>query len=1515
MPRPGGAANKYGHYYEVSWTVLQLIEILKDEAEGIHIEPSNIEKAEFILFRGGYRELHQAKRSHTLGKWTLNKLIGNGILRAMFNQLKDPCSCFVFVSGSDAPELRELTERAREAENLEVFQQGYLEADKQKRAYEKVKKSWNNPEDSKVYDILKRIKIETIDDGNIQHRVLDSLSVFFSSESNRVYGKLKDIVEFSIGKIITHDILIALLEQDGFSLRPLINPRVAPGLIKKATEKYLESTETRLIQRALIPRSITKEILNKLENSQHSCNIILTGKAGAGKTACMVAVVKELQEKMPTLALRLDRLYTNPQTTIDIGKELGFEESPALVLKAATDKSGGTEAALIIDQLDAVSTTSGRNFHFIEVVEKTLNEIQRIQGRLKIHVVFACREFDWQNDHRLRRMHSLPDLSKKEVEEFSIDEVIGILFKRGVRMEKLSPHQVEVLQLPQNLSLFLSLDIERVKVPEFDTENKLYRLFWKEKRRSIAERSNPSYDNQWLNVIKFLCEEMSETKKLFVLSEKLDKFSPDYIDQMVSEGVLSFDGKHYGFMHESFYDYCMARVFVTEDKSLLSHLLQTEQHLFHRAQTRQVLTYLRTQDKQRYCKELDELLRSPKIRFHIKDLALALAVSFSVLDEQDERVLWPWLESNLNAIKKTGKPSEDKLTKLVWHHFFTSKSWFSSMDKQGHVESWLASDNERLINMAINYVRYHLFHSGKRVAALIKPYMGRSDLWTSRLCPVMSRADYRENRELFDLLLCLIDEGIMDREMYPLHISKRSHSAFYPENVKWAKTHPEWFSELAAHYLRRWLTLFHQSGRKQFTIVPWESTTLSKLCIDLNGFYEILDLAPKAYVRHVFPIVLEITDLLINPGLSTLPQRGPIYYNYPRSLIDIFVQGTLRAFKNIAQIEPGEMNDCVVKLRQCKTYAANFMLLGLYTYKASCCSEEAVDLLCRETWRFDCGYKDSLYWTSRELVQAITPYCSGGSRERLESAILNYLPAREQSSRRTEYAGHASFTLISAIDPLYLSEYAKARKKELKKKFIKPDGPPQLSIKAEFIGSPIDDTSARGMNDEQWLQAIAKYNQESYREPLQGGATELAGQLQEFLVSDPERFANLCLQFPPKTNPVYIKHILLGLRHAKISNELKFQVCHKAYREAPEECGQEIALLLGEIKETLPEDIIEMLTWVASKCLDPEKELWNERSQSGDYYYGGDILTYGINTARGNAAMAIGHLISYDEEYIRHFDSAIQYLINDKSLAVRSCAAFTLHAIAMYDMPLALSLFTTLVSVDQRLLGTSYVYEFLRDGIACKCYPKLHDHVEKMLRSDEPRIGKNGAVLVSMAALYGEATDHLVDEAIAGTPSQQYGVAVVASRCIAHGMHKAWCEKRLLPLLESEDRQVRREAASFFTSLKDKPLEDYQVFLQKFYDTPAYHDSASLFFRMLEASSERLPGIVCTACEKFLDQSKDKVGITGAGNHAFFVTDLIFRTYYQHQNDEWASPCLNLIDQMFEYSPGSIRDKLSEYER
>lgn len=426
----------------------------------------------------------------------------------------------------------------------------------------------------------------------------------------------------------------------------------------------------------------------------------------------------------------------------------------------------------------------------------------------------------------------------------------------------------------------------------------------------------------------------------------------------------------------------------------------------------------------------------------------------------------------------------------------------------------------------------------------------------------------------------------------------------------------------------------------------------------------------------------------------------------------------------------------------------------------------------------------------------------------------------------------------------------------------------------------------------------------------------LHGMLREYVRDEPERFARLSLQFPPGTNPAYIERTLDGLKRAAAPTDLKLAVCRKAYSESREECGKAIADLLGSIEEQLPDDAVQMLDWLAAEHPDPDKELWSVEATVAKPYYGGDILTHGINTTRGRAAEAIRDLILIDAGYIARFRTTLDRLVRDKSISVRSCVASTLLAVARHDTPLALELFTKLDAADDRLLATPYADRFIYHHLR-QYFAQLRPYVERILRSRVPKVSEAGARLASLAALYHDAAADLAEEAMSGNASQRLGVAQVASSNIAYAECRAWCEKHLLALFNDDDREVRREAASCFRHLKSEPLESYENLIAAFCDSAAYQADSFPILHALENSLRRLPGITCLVCEKFLarfsDEAKD-IRTSRAGD-VHTVAKLIFRTYHQHQRDEWAPRCLDLIDRICLEGIHDVRNELDEYER
>ena len=205
-----------------------------------------------------------------------------------------------------------------------------------------------------------------------------------------------------------------------------------------------------------------------------------------------------------------------------------------------------------------------------------------------------------------------------------------------------------------------------------------------------------------------------------------------------------------------------------------------------------------------------------------------------------------------------------------------------------------------------------------------------------------------------------------------------------------------------------------------------------------------------------------------------------------------------------------------------------------------------------------------------------------------------------------------------------------------------------------------------------------------------------------------------------------------------------------------------------------------------------------------------------------------------------------------------------------------------------------------------------------MLRSSEPEVREAGARLACISALLHESAADLADEALhSGHARSRLGIAQVAAANVAAPEHRVWCETRLATLFDDPDADVRGEAASCFDRFPDEVLDTCGALIESFCNSPAFGDASFPLLNALEHTRGRLPGMACMVCERYFgradDEAWDPRTVRFAGAHT--VVKLIFRTYQQHQNDEWTSRALDLIDRLCLEDVASIGNEFDEFER
>ncbi len=1512
MPLPGGPANKLGNRHETYWAVRQLLRVLTGEATQIRFEPPGKDKMEFVVTVDAVQQFHQARRSHPEGAWTLARLDSGGLLEAMFQHLTDDGEAFVFASGSDAPKLRDLADAARDAESQEEFEREFLKADSRAKPFEELLRIWRCDAPT-ARELLRRIKVETISERTLREEIQGRVQLLLTGgNAKSASDALRSIVDDSVHRTINRDSLIRRLAKRSLRLRASMDPATATQLIRLATDRYLQAARRKLILGRVRAREQTGDIVDQLTESDAPHQCAITGKAGIGKTACVADIIERLHESgVPVLAFRMDRL-SDVATISQLASHLEFgTDSPALTLHAAA-RDADRPAVLVIDQLDAVSNASGRTADAFDLVERLLHDVRSLSSAPPVHTVIVCREFDFANDSGLRSL--MPESSTKvTVEEFSLDDLNSILVEAGCDPGFLQPRQLDLLRVPQNLALFLDLNPDGAAPPGFATAKELFDRYWDAKRRAVRRRPEVRTD-EWMAVMEILCERMTATQRLVVAAEHLDDVDPAYLDGLVSEGVLVRDRGTLSFAHESLLDYVFARLFVRDDTTLAEFLKNEGQDLFRRAQVRQTLTYLRDADREGYVEQLRELLTDPEIRVHIKDLVLAWLTD--VPDPLDgEWEAWEGLVAPLLTAHQRGEDCADNFARLAWRRLLTSKEWLAYLDSRGLVDDWLRWRRPELVDELFIAMSRDQDRFGRRLGTLLGNTHEETDERSIHIQGRIAMAGGDMSRETFEGLLRRVDAATLDELGGGRGVPGMLQTFWY----RVGEDRPEWMVELIAATLRCAARAIHVGG----TSVAGPNLLGSNL-----GEGDVVEAAaaaaPDRFAELVLSPVLELSELT---AYDRPPPRTDRIWWYVGSdehpTVRDAVTSALADAVSIWASEGAVPETVLENLRRRNTRISNRMLLAAYKGGARHYWRDAIERFIEEPWRFECGPDDSPEWFAREAVEALAGRCSAAGLRRLEDAIMSYVPAWERTPKGRRSRGFGEFDLLSSIPAELRSRKVMRRLGELKRKFQEPTGAPK-GVRSGFLRSPIPPQAADRMTDEHWLKAIRKYHDRGSRfgkgDEFVGGALEVSRELERRTKEDPNRFGRLASRLPEHANPVYLSGILRGLDGTEraVADDMKLAVCAKAFADAKEDLnvGSAIADVLRNLADRPSDEAVEILNWLATEHPHPDSadapEGTNQRPAS-DF---DRIYTSGINTTRGRAAEAVARLIARDATNATRSETAIDAMLREQHIGVVSCVGRVIAAVGAHDAERGLRLMSRVECANAAVLATPHFLRFLASQMPER-FGEVRGLVERMIQSRSPEARKSGAQLAALAVLHGHDADDLVEESMQGGVDHRRGIAEVASRNLAASTYRDWCERHLTVLFDDEDDAVGQRAASCFRAFEDRGLGGYDDLIEAFVGSRAFPRSTYEIIRALELARDRLPGVTCLVAERFLDHFGEGAGDirTRAAGRAMDLAKLVFRTYQQHQGDEWGERALDLIDRLCLTQAYGVREQFEEFER
>ncbi len=1506
---PGGIADKLGNSYEAKWLVHILLKVISDKADWLNFESVETEYQgfEFAVARGDITEWHQTKVTAPTGNWTINALKTSGVLNAFNNRLSaDGNAHCYFVSQDNAKAFRTLTEKSRisnsSSQLLDIL------SNDQNQDFHQLREEWRQP-DEIVFEWLKRSFVVIFPLRELESTIESHGDLYFQNGGSTIFPILRDLLENNFNKRLTGDYIRKAIKKQGalkfkeWAFDPTIQQR-----LDEETIAYLQTYTPFGAGGETIERDHVSTILEEILKPDGAELVMLTGVAGSGKSGVIRGVIEQLREcNVPHLAFRVDH-FLSSDTKEELGKKLtGRKESPVSTLK---DTFPDTSSILFIDQVDAVSEVSGRDGQVKEVIFRLINDAHNFET---VKIVVVCRTFDLGSDPRLEHLKNANRTITIDVPLLDWDsEVSPLLKNKGFDVVSMNEPQQKLLCLPINLSVFLEIDEPGCS---FKSLSNLHEKLIEKKQRILTRERSITWPI--VEPLTAMSEWMSTRQELSTPISSLDAY-PGAVDILTSEGMIISSRGHLYFFHESFFDHVYARSFVNRDQCLVEILTETEQHLFRRTQVRQILEALRQNDFSRYLKELSSVLINNNIRFHIKTAISQWMSSIENPSVEEFEMINHYNESS------------GQFNRLFRSAVLSSHSWFDLLNKKNWVRQQIDSENEERAGVVLFWLSDVAGKLPKDVSELLREWWGKDPQRAERL---LNWFGYVRSIKPDDNLLQLCLEVINShpKNLFQDHQGRDRIMMFLDI---WEAKSPELCGQILHSLFDAWFAL--NPGRNLF-----ERDELKM--IDTHTLFRIAERRPLALLQGITDTIVHLIELKNSEGL---PGRSWCVFNHRtysgyRYGFDELLGIYRDALKKIAVEDPETASTYLDKIDPSKHECLMHLHLEVIQTNPLFFAKDLPTLISNKMI-FDAGWHGADWLSFAEACQTSIPYLGACEKDDLEQVILNYTPEidlaiqysrelhknndEEETQRRIKgviwdlnQSGYKQWCILETIGEKLLSYATLSRLHELRRKF--PDKKVEEPFNSEVysVTSPIEGMKCSKMKDHHWISAIENYDKDEIRREsfrsVEGGARELASELQKVTKSNPARFSELCLKISYTAHQTYIQHILWGLTEAeRLPSDSLAEVIKHAHSHPEKTFGSDIARLVEKHPNIATDpEILDILIWYAlngeaieSEDLD-EKNTENETlSISALIRRGGSLHVRGINGARGSAWEAICSVLWKTPEIENIVWEALDLALDKEALiSVRCCMMKSLPPLFNLNkenfsnsirritiLPESASNQSKSMCLSPLITHTSinlfrYIFRQL---------PELADElISKLLECGDETKELIGAWLVFCESF---ANDEYIEKA-----DKLSSVSVEHKRLLASvtGGAITWVENRyrgeqlLKAFFFDEDEEIRTNAAKAFRNVETKDVEQYRELASIFLKSPAFIDNGSAVLEMLGNANCDVLDLIADAAQ----QATDDINHHRNSMDMHRIQELLRREYTSSESaPEARKVILDLVDLM-----------------
>jgi hypothetical protein len=709
-----------------------------------------------------------------------------------------------------------------------------------------------------------------------------------------------------------------------------------------------------------IAPSIEGELVASILNVSSSTHLVL-GPKGVGKSALTGAVGNALQQKgFVVFGIRADRLSAEINSIEDLRRHFGLALSTADAIRLIAKSA---RIVLIVDQLDSVSELTDRRSNRLNLL---LDLVRELSGTQNLHIVAACREFDFQHDARLSTIGA----EELRIKTPDWPEVAHVLAAEGHSPDLMAEPMRELLRTPWNLNLFLRVAQQG---ETFGSMQSLLEAVWV---HDVTCAGGPAGRDV---LVERIARRMSEQEELFVPVSLADDL-PASRDALLREEILvpEADGHALAFRHQTFYDYTLARMFARGDVSLANHVLKHQDGLFVRPAMLNGLGLLRDSSRRQYHREVQRILDDGP-RQHVRSLLLEFVAGQPDPDDTEAAIILPliFLEDG----------------PLILRAASGSRGWFLRLRASGDLIAWMKQPLERAAlcaGMLIGALAFDADGVCELVADLWGSHREYDHLlvgvaqyvrkWDVKWCELACNAVNRSIVEVMYLAGRVVEsEPALAARLVRAELDRKFDEA----EAKTAALASEAKRQAHSDVLREYLS--HSTNNPFAQLIDSKEN-------DHYGLELIAQKAPRPFMEAVWPWFVKVIERIARPKsdrLLSYVDDWATYISYDLHPIPI-VKAVHVAADGWAAEHPASFDDFAVHAGNCEMLVAHRVLAQAYAIVARASPHVAFDYLIQDPRRLVVGTHHDVHCFSTNLIGAVHSALTLSQRSTLEQALLHF---------------------------------------------------------------------------------------------------------------------------------------------------------------------------------------------------------------------------------------------------------------------------------------------------------------------------------------------------------------------------------------------------------------------------------------------------------------------------------------------------------------------------------------------